>query len=158
MGWETDEMSMNRFLNLHWYLDKFGMTGSTFQLINGAFLLSVSPSLLTCEKLTREPLVQSGVHWRTAHLGHVPELRGHLPLVWTQGRGQDWESEIRLRRHQSHARTFSFPRSHSSSRKMIMMRMLWLERVELLLVQIYGPRTPKTVRLPSFPLPCTLEL
>lgn len=28
------------FLNIHWYLDKFGMTGSTFQLINGFFLLS----------------------------------------------------------------------------------------------------------------------
>lgn len=29
------------FLNLHWYLDKFGMTGSTLQLINGGFLLCV---------------------------------------------------------------------------------------------------------------------
>ncbi|KAI0819028.1 DUF887-domain-containing protein [Irpex lacteus] len=28
------------FLNIHWFLDKTGYTGSTFQLINGVFLLS----------------------------------------------------------------------------------------------------------------------
>ncbi|SCV67662.1 BQ2448_5273 [Microbotryum intermedium] len=27
------------FLNAHWYLDKFGMTGSTLQLVNGIFLV-----------------------------------------------------------------------------------------------------------------------
>lgn len=27
------------FLNAHWYLDKFGMTGSTAQLVNGVFLM-----------------------------------------------------------------------------------------------------------------------
>lgn len=28
------------FLNIHWFLDKFGMTGSTAQLINGILLLA----------------------------------------------------------------------------------------------------------------------
>ncbi|ORY37830.1 TLC domain-domain-containing protein, partial [Leucosporidium creatinivorum] len=27
------------FLNIHWYLDKFGLTGTTAQLVNGVFLL-----------------------------------------------------------------------------------------------------------------------
>ncbi|KAJ3573444.1 hypothetical protein NP233_g2438 [Leucocoprinus birnbaumii] len=34
--WETSTI----FLNIHWFLDKTGNTGTTFQLINGIFLIS----------------------------------------------------------------------------------------------------------------------
>lgn len=38
---KSDHLLLPAFLNVHWFLDKFGMTGSVFQLVNAALLLAV---------------------------------------------------------------------------------------------------------------------